>query len=590
MPNETQQRAENEYNISSKDAQVGRILSYFIPVWPLFATGLALAIIVNLANATKPYIIKFIIDDYLSVSNFDFDAITRFGILYLGIVCIAAVTQYFQHQVVAFMGQKIMHRIRTELFNHVQSMSMRFFDNNSSGSILTRITNDVEALAEFFSSIVVTIIQDVVLIIIIIGTMVSLDPKLTLVATFLIPPVSIFVLWYRRLAHDNYVQLKATLSRINSFLAENINGMRLVQMFNRRVEKYAVFHELGQVYYDLGFKEIMLNSLGGPFMEVINNLAAAILIVMFCGDVENGVLQIGTLYAFITYIKQLFDPISVIADQFTSIQSAFVSAQRIFRIMDNTEDLEDLNAGIAIEECHGRIEFKNVWFAYVDENWVLKDVSFVIEAGQTIGFVGSTGSGKSTIISLIARFYTIQKGQILLDGKDINALNLTSLRKNIAVVMQDVFLFSGDIAHNIRLDDESISEQRIRESSEFIGADRFIESLPGDYHSPVMERGATFSSGQRQLVSFARAVAFEPKVLVLDEATASIDTETELLIQEAMRTASQDRTTLIIAHRLSTIREADQIIVLSHGELIEKGTHEELIALGGRYAELNALS
>ena len=588
--NEDNSRKESEYNISSKDAQVGRILRYFLPVWYLFAGGLFLAILVNAANVAKPYIIKIVIDDYLNVGNFQYDAIARFGMIYFVVVVCAAITQYFQSQVVSYMGQTIMHRIRTELFNHVQNMSMTFFDRNSSGSILTRILNDVEALAEFFSSIVVTIVQDIVLIAITIGTMVMLNARLAFYSTFLLPPVMIFVVWYRRMAHQNYVELKAMLSRINAFLAENITGMRLVQIFNRQKDKFSFFNDLGQAYYDLGFKEIMLNSLGGPFMEVINNLAAAVLIFIFCGDIEQGFLEVGTLYAFITYIKQLFDPISVIADQFTNIQSAFVSAQRIFRIMDNVEQMEDLEAGKQIERCLGRIEFKNVWFAYDDENWVLKDVSFIIEPGQTVGFVGSTGSGKSTIISLIARFYTIQKGEILLDGENINGLNLSSLRRYIAVVMQDVFLFSGDISHNIRLNNDEISDAEIHEAASLIGADRFIEALPLTYDNPVMERGATFSAGQRQLVSFARAMAFDPRVLVLDEATASIDTETELLIQDAMRNASRDRTTLVIAHRLSTIREADQIIVLSHGVIIEKGTHTELLVAGGRYAELYKLA
>ena len=584
-------RAQSEYDLSVSDSQFWRIMRYFLPVWYLFAIGIALAVVADAANIARPYIIKIIIDDYLGLERFEYNAIFRLGMTYFLVVFGAAIVRYFQTQAVSLMGRKVVHRIRTELFNHVQHMSMSFFDNNSSGSILTRILNDVEALSEFYSSIVVTLVQDVVLIIGIIGTMLVLDVKLTLYASVLIPPVTLFMVWYRNMAHKNYVLIKAKLSQVNSFLAENINGMRLVQLFNRQKEKLGIFHQLGQEYYDLGFREIMLNSLGHPFMEVINNLSAAVMIVVFSGNIEAGLLEVGTLYAFITYIKQIFDPISNLAQEFNSIQSAFVSAQRIFKIMDNLEDLEDLNEGEHLASCQGRIEFKHVWFAYNEENWVLKDVSFVIEPGQTIGFVGATGSGKSTIISLIARFYTIQKGEILLDGRNINELNLTSLRQNIAVVMQDVFLFSGDIAHNIRLNNVAeISDDQIREAAEMIGADRFINSLPGDLKHPVMERGATFSAGQRQLVSFARAMAFTPKVLVLDEATASIDTETELLIQDAMRAASKDRTTLIIAHRLSTIREADQIIVLAYGEIIEQGRHDELIDLGGRYAELYKLA
>ncbi|MCL2497456.1 MAG: ABC transporter ATP-binding protein/permease [Symbiobacteriaceae bacterium] len=583
-------RAQNEYIMEGSGAVMGRVLRYFLPVWKLFVAGVLLAMILNVSQIIRPYIIKVVIDNYLGVGRFDFRAIALLAFSYFAAIIISGTVSYIEAQINAYRGRLIVHRIRTELFDHVQSMTMTFFDNNASGSLLTRIINDVESLNQFYSSIVVHLVQDIVLIIGVVGTMLSLSPKLTLTSALIVPPVSLFLIWYRRAARANYIQIKAKLSQVNAYLAENINGMRLVQIFNRQKEKFDLFHQLGKEYYDFGFKEIWLNSLGHPFMNMLNNLTATLFIIAFSRDIELGALEVGTLYAFISYIQQIFNPISSLASEFNSIQSAFVSAERIFSIMDNHSDLEDLDAGEVIDECQGRIEFKNVWFAYVEDNWVLKDVSFVIEPGQTVGFVGATGSGKSTIISLIARFYTVQKGEILLDGKNVNELNLTSLRRNIAVVMQDVFLFSGDISSNIRLNNTNITDEEIVTATKLIGADRFVESLPDHYQHPVMERGATFSAGQRQLISFARAMAFQPKVLVLDEATASIDTETELLIQDAMRAASKDRTTLIIAHRLSTIREADQIIVLSLGVIIEKGTHDELIASGGRYAELYKLA
>ena len=584
-----QEDSERLYRV--KKPPVGRLLRYFGPVWPLLLFSVLLAVAANLATLAKPFVLEHLIDTYITPGNFDMDAITRLGLFYLFLVlvCVGGAS-YAQSQVSRLMGQRIVHRMRTELFAHIQRMNMSFFDHHSSGSLLTRILSDIESVSEFFTGVVIALFQQTVLLVGIVVSMLTLDPRLTLLSSVLIPVIFGITMLYRTLMRRNFVKVKAQLSRINSFLAENIIGMRIVQIFRRERVKADEFHELGARYYKLGFREVMLHSLGGPLMTSLGNLASAILIVASLGGVENGTVQIGVLYAFITLVGQLFQPITQIADQFTTIQSAMVSAQRVFAILDNSEGLEDLESGVRPDGLRGEIEFRHVWFAYNDEDWVLRDVSFRIEPGWQAAFVGATGSGKSTIIGLLARFYTIQRGEILLDGRPIEEYNLVWLRRQVAVVMQDVFLFSGDVAHNIRLGDDEIDDEHVWGALRFIGADGFVCGLPDGIHSRVVERGATFSAGQRQLVSFARAVAFNPGVLILDEATASIDTETERAINAAMEQASKNRTMLIVAHRLSTVRYADVIFVLDHGVILEQGNHESLMRRNGRYAQLVRLT
>ena len=591
QPRSRMNQEDNEQLYRAKKAPVGRMLRYFIPVWPLLLLGVLLAGASNLATLAKPFLLETLIDGYIVPGDFNMGAITGLGLLYLflAVIC-GGGASYAQSQVTRLMGQKMVHRMRTELFAHIQRMNMTFFDRHSSGSLLTRILSDIESVSEFFTGVVIALFQQSVLLIGIVVSMLMLDPRLTLYSSVLIPIIFGVTMLYRTLMRRNFIKVKAQLSRINSFLAENITGMRIVQIFRREKVKAEEFHELGERYYKLGFREVMLHSLGGPLMTTIGNLASAVLIVVFLGGVENGVMQVGVLYAFITFVGQLFEPISQIADQFTTIQSAMVSAQRVFAILDNTGDMEDLESGLRPETLRGEIEFRNVWFAYNDEDWVLRDVSFRVEPGQQAAFVGATGSGKSTIISLLARFYTIQRGEILLDNRPIGLYNIAWLRRHVAVVMQDVFLFSGDIARNVRLGCGEINDGRVEEALRFIGADAFVGGLPDGIHSRVVERGATFSAGQRQLVSFARAVAFNPEILILDEATASIDTETEQTISAAMEKAALNRTMLVIAHRLSTIRNADVIFVLDHGKILERGNHASLMRLNGRYAELIRLT
>jgi ATP-binding cassette subfamily B protein len=547
-----------------------------------------MALTMNVAILVKPWIIKQVIDEYIATGRSDESTVVMLAFGYLSIVILAAVLQYLQTNFVTLVGQKIMHKIRNDLFAHVQKMSMSFFDHNSSGRLLTRLTNDVEALNDLFSNVLVNIFRDSILLIGVAVMMLKLDILLAVKTFTCVPIIVTSTLIYRHLARKNFIRVKGMIARINGFLAENISGMKLVQIFHREKVKALELDELDNEFVKYSLRDVILHSFSRPVADIINNLTISILIVGFVSglaDSDYGVLKVGVLYAFISYIKQLFEPINDMADQLNSIQNALVSADRILEVFENTEDLEDTKIGIDAEDIKGRIEFKNVWFAYNNDHWVLKDVSFMIEPGETAAFVGTTGSGKTTIINLLSRFYEIQKGVILLEGRDIRNYSIHSLRKNIAVVIQDVFLFSEDIKFNIRLNNKSIDDLKIIEAASYVGADNFIRSLPGSYSELVRERGCTFSSGQRQLISFARAVAFEPSILVLDEATSNIDTETQQIIQTTMPAICSGRTAIIIAHRLSTIRNADVIFVLKDGQIVESGKHEDLLSREGLYKE-----
>ncbi len=579
-----------EYVQKKKRHTFRRLISYFRFYPGLTVATVLIAIVSNLAVVVKPWILAQVIDNNLREGSANLGNIALFAGFFLAATLVGVGADYAQSLLLASLGQRIMHRLRTGLFTHVQHFSMGFFDKNSSGSILTRISNDVESLSDLYSNVLVSFVKDILLIITVVYTMFALNVKLAAFSLTVIPLVALVSILYRHYARRNYIRLKTMLSRINSFLAENIIGMRIVQMFGREKYKNAEFTRMGGEYYRLGVVEILLNSLSAPLLNAIGNIAVAALFAFFAKDALFGLLSVGVLYAFTNYIKQFVQPISRMAEQFTTVQSSLISADRIFDIMDNHEDQEDVEDGLPLPTATGDIEFKNVWFAYNGEHWILKDISFHVKAGQTAAFVGATGSGKTTIISLLARFYNIQKGQILLDGVDIRNYRLSDLRRKVAVVMQDVFLFSGNIAYNIRLNEEAITDDAVVQAATFVSANTFIDKLPDKYEQVVSERGSAFSAGQRQLIAFARAIAFDPVVLVLDEATANIDTETELALKKAMSNASAGRTSLVIAHRLGTILDADCIFVLNKGKLMEYGTHAQLMAHPGIYAKLYELS
>jgi len=544
-------------------------------------------LLVNGAQLAKPYILKIVIDDFLTkhLAQRGLFSLNSMGILYFVVVALSGFFAIAQVNLINKAGQEIMRSLRSRVFETIQLLPLWYLDKTSSGNLITRATNDVEALSELYTDVLISLFQDAFLILGIIGAMFLMDARLALISFTVIPIMFTVIFLLRTKIKQNFQIAKSLIGKINGFMAENISGMKLIQFFHGEKEKKQEFMKLNKEYYKVTSFQVWMNSFLKPMSDVFQSLAVAILIWYGMGKIGSQTLKIGVLYAFTTYIKQFFTPISDLADNYTSIQSAFVSADRIFELLDQQDNLEDLNAGLAMERMQGKIEFKNVWFSYNDKDWILKDISFTVEKGQMAAFVGQTGAGKTTIISLVSGFYPLQKGEILIDGLNINDIKKRDLRRNVAVVLQDVFLFSETIAKNVSLNDD-IDGAVIEDALKTSCAQEFVDSLPGKIHEPVMERGSTLSAGQRQLLSFARAVAHNPSVIVLDEATANIDTQTEVLIQKAIENLAKNRTTLIIAHRLSTIRNADKIIVLKKGEIVETGNHAELMEKGGYYKEM----
>lgn len=544
-------------------------------------------LLINVSQLLKPYILKLVIDDFLinHVVQNSYYSIASMGILYLILSFLSGLFSYTQVNLMNSAGQKIIKGLRIRVFKTIQLLPLSYLDKNSSGRLITRATNDLSEISDMYTDVVLNLIKDVFLLIGIVYAMFTLNLQLAIISLLVLPVMILLLLVMKHQIRKTFFDMKHFIGKINGFMAESISGMKLIQIFRAEKEKKEEFLKLNNQYFKTTLVQVRINSILKPASELFQNLAIAILIWYSVDKIFNHTLQIGILYAFTTYIKQFFAPISDLADKYSSIQSAFVSTERIFELLSQKDSLEDLNRGISKEHIEGSIEFKNVWFSYNNKDWVLKNVSFKINNGKTVAFVGETGAGKTTIISLINGFYKIQKGQILIDGVDINTIKLKDLRKNIAVILQDVFLFSGDIKSNIALNDQ-IPDTRIENALKVSCADVFVNTFPEKIDEPVMERGNTLSAGQRQLISFARAIAHNPSILVLDEATANIDTHTEKLIQKAIENISQNRTTLIIAHRLSTIRNADIIIVMKHGEIIEMGNDAELTQKNGYYKKL----
>ena len=590
-----------------------RMLAYFKTAVPLLLLSMFLVLITITADLMNPYITMLIIDQYIVESIAGREPgvdIYLLGGAFLILAVLGGTLQYIQVNLLNYTGQKIIHKIRMQVFTHVQKMSLKYFDRNSTGSVLTRVTNDIEAISELYTSVVINLFRDIFILAGIVIAMLSINRDIALVNFAVLPLIIFITVFFNHFAKKNFRWTRALISQINAFFAENISGMKLVQIFNRQKEKYEEYEKLNDEYNRATVQGVYLSAIFRPSNEFINSLVVSVLIWFTARSILGGDLEFGVLYAFITYSRRFFAPINDLADMYTTIQSGRVSAERIFELLDSHEFAEDTEAGQSVPTINGEIEFKNVWFAYVhnEENgengeneedrgnkndtddveweWVLKNVSFKINAGQTVAFVGATGSGKSTIINLMGRFYDIQKGEILLDGVNIKDYKLNELRRSIAVVMQDVFLFAGDIKSNIRLNNLQITDEQVHEAARYVNADAFIQGLRGKYDEPVMERGSTLSAGQRQLLSFARAVAFDPPLLVLDEATANIDTENEEIIQESLKKISQNRTTVVIAHRLSTIKTADNIIVIHEGEIKEMGSHDALLQNDGIYKKL----
>ncbi len=542
-------------------------------------------VIVNLAELLKPYVAAIVIDNFLvgDAEQSGLFSITGMGILYFIVAMAGALFSMTQVRLIARISQGILNDMRQKVFNKIMHMPMKLLDRNGTGRLITRATNDVETVNEFYSDVFLNLFKDVFLLAGIMVMMFVLDAKLALVALTGVPLIVLITISLKRVIKRNWKKMKSIIGQINGFMAENISGMRIVQAFNRQKHKLQEFRELNKAYFKTAMTQVFLNSFLRPTMEVVNNMVIALLIVYGCGRITGGYLEVGVLYAFTNYVKQFFEPINDLAEKYTTIQSALVSTDRIYEILDEKE-IEDPEVGRHGGAVHGTVEFKDVWFAYNDEDWVLKGISFKVEAGQKIAFVGHTGVGKSTIINLISRYYDIQKGQILVDGVPVEEWKLRDLRQGVSTVLQDVFLFTGDIAQNLDMH-AGLSEEKMEQALVVSEAADFVHEL-GGLKAPVTEQGLNFSTGQRQLLSFGRAIAHDPAILVLDEATAHIDTNTEELIQKSIENISQGRTSIFIAHRLSTIQNCDIIFVLDDGQVAEQGTHDELYAMNGIYTQL----
>ena len=518
----------------------------------------------------------------------DFKGILKAGILFLLLLFSGFFLNLADTWLLQKMGQQIVYKLREETFTHIHSLSLSFFNTTPVGKLVTRVSNDTEAVNELFSTILVKLFKNVVKIIGYAVVMLSINVKMAGISFLLLPLVAILTFVFRHLSRKAYQITRNKITELNTFLSEHISGMKLIQIFAREKEKYSEFEGKSMELYRANFREIMTFAIFRPSIYLVSVIAMILVIRTGSLSVLNGSLSLGTLFVFITYISSFFEPIQELSEQLGTLQSSIASAEKIFSVLDVKPEIVS-PADPAPVNILGEIEFRHVWFAYEEENYILKDVSFVIHPGEKAAFVGATGAGKSTILNLIGRYFDIQKGQILIDGIDIHEIDLDVLRGAIGQVQQDVFIFTGDIKSNISLNNEAISPDNVRQAAEIVNADPFIQKLPHGYDEPVTERGSTLSAGQRQLLSFARTLAYNPKILVLDEATANIDTETETLITQALARLMDGRTTIMVAHRLSTIQHADKIIVMHHGEIKESGTHQELLAKDGLYKKLYEL-
>lgn len=519
----------------------------------------------------------------------DFRGINQSALLYLIVLLVYSITNGISIWVLQKMGQDIIYEMRNEIFNHIQSLDVEYFNNQPVGKLVTRVSNDTEAVNELFTTVLVKLFQNVVKIIGFAVVMLSINVKMTGLAFMMLPVVAALTFFFRYMSRKAYRMVRTALTDLNTFLSENLSGMKLIQIFTREKEKYQDFKEKSQTLYNAYFRETMTFAIFRPSIYMLS-VFALMIIMGFGGKYTlQGTLSLGTLYVFINYIRQFFEPIQELAEQFGTLQSSLASAEKIFTVLDEKPQINNPQHPAPVEKLVGEIEFKNVWFAYIDEEYVLKDISFKIRPGEKVAFVGATGAGKTSILNLIGRYYDIQKGQILIDGVDIKEIDLDVLRSSIGQVQQDVFIFTGDIRSNITLDNSQITDEEMKAAATYVNADTFISKLPQGYEEPVSERGATFSAGQRQLLSFARTLAYKPSILVLDEATANIDTETESLITEALDRLMEGRTTIMVAHRLSTIQHADKIMVMDKGQIKECGSHQELLAKNGIYRKLYEL-
>lgn len=564
-----------------------RLIAYMKPYahWVIFALLLVLGL--TAFDLYRPMLVGDAIDTF--GANGDYDVIIATAIKYAVVLALSFAFNIAQTWILQKTGQNIILQMRKDLYRHIQSLGSRYFDITPVGKLVTRVTNDVEALNEMYSGILVQLFRNIVKIVGLAGVMLVLDVRLAAISFVLMPLVIGLTVLCQKIARNIYRLYRTRLTDINTFLSEHLSGMKIIQIFGRQERKFEEFHDKNIKLYKAFYREMLMYAVFRPLIYILSILSLMIVLWFGSKNVFDEIISVGTLYIFSNYIRSFFDPIQELAEQFSTLQSSIASAEKIFTVMDEDEFIPEVENPKQPDKITGKIEFDHVWFAYDGENYVLKDVSFVINPGEKVAFVGATGAGKSSILNLIGRYYDIQKGHIYIDGIDIRQLSKKQLRSAIGQMQQDVFIFEGDVAYNIRLNDDDITDAQVKAAAEYVNASHFIEKLPQGYHEPVTERGATFSAGERQLLSFARTLAHNPSILVMDEATANIDTETEILIQEALEKLMDGRTTIMVAHRLSTIQHADCIMVMHKGRICERGTHRELLEQDGIYRKLYEL-
>jgi ATP-binding cassette subfamily B protein len=561
-----------------------RLLEHLRPHARLVAVSVALLVALSALELAGPYLTKIAIDRH--ILRHDLPGLARLAAVYLAVLVASFVLRYAQTFTMYVTGQRVMRDLRMQLFRHLLRLSVSFFDRNPVGRLMTRLTNDVEVLNEMFTSGLVAIVGDVLTLAGIMVVMLVIDWKMALVSFAVLPLLLYATAVFRRRVRESYRRIRSRIARINAYLQENITGMRVVQLMNREPRNFSRFDRLNREHMDAYFQTILSYAVFFPVVELLSSLAIALLVLYGGGRVLTGAATLGSLVAFIQYAQRFFRPIRDLSEKYNIMQSSMASSERIFNLLDVEPEVKDQDSPLPLARLEGSVEFRDVWFAYHGEDWVLKGLSFRANPGETIAFVGATGAGKTTVTSLLCRLYDPQRGRILVDGTDVRRFRQADLRRRIAVVHQDVFLFADTIAENISMD---ASRERAVSAARAVQADRFIERLPAGYDEPVTERGSTLSAGERQLVAFARALAADPRILILDEATSAVDSETEALIQQALGTLLTGRTSIAIAHRLSTIQRADRILVLHKGVIREEGTHAELLEKRGIYHRLYQL-
>lgn len=578
-----------------------RLLTYAKPYIPKFVLAVAIIVVIVALELYQPILIGQAVDGFLSEYSNNSTliqgaeqgvhaaGIIKIAFTYLLTVIVVFILQYSQARILARTGQNIIYNIRMEIYTHLSQLSLSFFTKNPIGKLVTRVTNDTEALNEMYTSVIVNILKSIFVLFGVIITMTTYNLRLSLLTFTVIPFIIVFTFTFKTMSKKIHREIRSKISAINAFISEHVSGMKVVQIFAVEDAIFNKFKEENENLRKQHMRQLLTFSIYNPTNYLMRIIAYCILLWFGGKMVVEGTVSIGTIVVFQRYITKFFEPIQELAEQVNIIQSASAASERIFLLLDEEPEIKDSENALEVESFKGSIEFKNVWFAYKEDEWILRDVSFKVNPGESVAFVGATGAGKTTIQNLICRYYDIQKGEILIDGINIKDIKVSSLRRNIGQMLQDVFLFSGDIKSNIRLRNENISDQEIIESSKYVNADSFISKYDDSYDHRVIENGAAFSAGQRQLVSFARTLAFKPDILILDEATANIDTETEVLIQDALKKLMKDRTTLIVAHRLSTIQNSNKIIVMHKGKIREEGTHQELLSKKGLYYKLYKL-